>query len=213
MPQCSYCGDSFSDEEALLHHLDTDHREELGRIDRRRVESLGSEDDANRKVVAIGAVALLLIGLGAVLLVIGGDDSPEPTPNPSVHEHGTMSIVIDGDELPLSESPDFVENDQIFHFHGYEMDEYGAHVWHIHGTDVTLQWALSTLGIEVNDAGTTLTYDGETYDDADASTSVDIRVNDESIEPGSYFLEGVGPESAAAAGDGDDVVIIVERDE
>lgn len=212
MPECSYCGDTVPDEEAYLAHLDEEHRDELGRIDRRRVEAREQETTRRVSPLAIAVFAILLVGAGAALLFVGGEEDGEPTYDPSVHVHGTMTVTIDGTEVPLSESAEFVENDEIFHFHGYEMDRYGEHVWHIHGTDVTLQWALATLGIEVDEEGTTVRYDGETFDDDDPNTTVTILVNGDPVDPGTYELDGVGPEDQAAAGAGDDVEITVTRD-
>ena len=38
MTECDYCGESFDSEDAYLNHLQAEHRDELGRIDQKRVE-------------------------------------------------------------------------------------------------------------------------------------------------------------------------------
>lgn len=216
MPDCDYCGDSFDDESAYLKHLKAEHRSELGPIDRRRIGDVDIDDGG----LPTGPIALAVVIVASVAIVgyvvfiagSGGAAAGEPTYDASNHVHGTMTMTIDGEEVDFME-PQFVENHQVFHFHGYENDEYGEHVWHIHGHGVTLQWALDSLGIEVNDEGTVLTFDGETYDDSDPGTTVEVTVNGEAVDIPTYELDGVGPEDQAAAGAGDDVVITVETDE
>lgn len=213
MPQCSYCGEEFADEDAYLRHLRETHTEELGRIDKRRVQALEGEAGVSWWALGVGVLAVLGVLGGAAFLLLGGDGPPEATYDPDVHVHGTMVITIEGEELPLSGSSEYADNDRIFHFHGNEMEQYGVHQWHIHGTDVTLQYALETLGIDVNHEGTILTYDGETYDDAHSNTTVAITVNGETVEPGAHELDGVVRESDVLDGAGDDVEVRVVRSE
>ena len=212
MVHCEYCEASFDDEDAYLRHLKADHEGELGAIDRRRVEGITADEGGlPTGPVAIGVILLVSIAVvGYVVLTAGGDAtaSDEPVPDPDVHYHGTLTATIDGEELDFSEER-FLENDGAFHFHPGYYEEYGEHIWHVHARGVTLQYALETLGIEVDDDGTVLTYDGERYDDVDADTDVRIEVNGESVAPGEYVLEGVGPENRAADGEGDDVRIVV----
>lgn len=214
MPNCDYCSSSFADEDEYIRHLKAEHADELGPIDRRRV-SEGSESDG----LPIGAIALGTILLAAIALVgyivfitVSDSTADQATYDPDVHDHGTIEVIIDGEELDFSDNSTYIENDQVFHFHGDETEQYGTHVWHVHGRDVTLQYALETVGIEVNDDGTALTHDGQTYDANDPGTEIRITVNGESAEPGSYVLDGVEPMDAAAAGEGDDVRIVVETD-
>lgn len=217
MPECNYCEESFDDEEAYLRHLEKAHGDELSRVDRRRVEGVGSDDEGfNVGVAVLGLVLLGAVGLVASLVLLTGGSSAdgEPTNLGAVHEHGTMEVVIDGEAVNLSEG-EYVRYDEepYFHFHGGEYDQYGAHVWHTHGEGVTLQYALGTLGFEVNDEGTVFEADARTYDDADPDTTVEITVNGEPVEPAEYELRGVGPLGEAAAGQGDDVVVEVATEE
>lgn len=217
MPECDYCADSFGDEDAYLRHLAAEHEGELSRIDQRRIEALGAtsgDSDAamtsNAKVglAGLSVVMLLAVALTGYLVVTGGSSGDEPTDQGAVHEHGTMAITIDGEQLDLTSSA-FAASDNAFHFHGNEQQKYGNAVWHKHARGVTLQYALDTLGITVNDAGTELTYDGTTYSEDDSGTAIDIAVDGESVEPGSHEVGGAREETAAANGEGQDIVVTV----
>lgn len=215
MPEtCRYCDTTVEDEAALRTHLREAHDPaDLGPIDRRRIEG-GSTDDAStdrRTVIAVGGVAVLgIAAIGLGLRGSGGDG--EPSLVPGMDDHGTMVVEIDGEELDLSGDQRFINNHQVFHFHGGEYDQYGAHVWHVHGEGVTLTWALATLGIELEDAGSVVHFDGETYDAADTAVDVSITVNGDPVDPDEHELEGVGPMGQAAAGAGDDVALVVTVD-
>lgn len=212
MPECDYCGAEHDSETAHLKHLKSEHRDELGPIDRRRVGDVQVDDGGiPAGPIALGVVLLASIGIVAYVVFIAGSGSAgAATYDPQNHEHGTMEVVIDGEELDFMDD-EFVEQDRIFHFHGYEQDEYGANVWHIHGFGVTVAYALESLGIEINDDATVVSYDGQTYDASEAGTEIQLEVNGESVAP-DYELSGVGPEGAAADGQGDDLRLVVETD-
>lgn len=216
MEECSYCGETFEVESAYLDHLEAEHLDELGAIDRRRVESGRGDGDGPSLLTvaaAVGAVVLILGLLAGTYLVFG--DSPgadtgvdaRQTPYGSQHVHGTMTATIDGEPLDFANDPDLIGQAQAFHFHG------GSNLWHAHAEGVTLEYALATLGIEVEAGGDRLTYDGTTYDDADTDTNVSITVDGEEVDPMTYVLEGVGPEDQAVEGAGDDVRVVVDVDE
>lgn len=217
MPDCDYCSDSFESEDEYLTHLKTDHEGELSRIDQKRVDGVEADTDdgfeINVGIAVIIGVFLLTGAAVAMILWPTGGAAEGPHSQGSVHEHGTMDVVIEGEELALANDIEFVDNDGYFHFHGYEQGQYGENVWHLHGQDVSLQYALDTLGIEVNDEGTVLTYNGTTYDASEAGTTVQIEVNGEPVEPAEHLLSGAGPEPEAASGAGDDVRVVVETDE
>ncbi|WP_336326656.1 hypothetical protein [Halovenus sp. HT40] len=215
MPQCDYCEDSFSDEESYLGHLAAEHEGELSRIDQRRIDAQGGSSTdsgmgSNAKVglAGLSVVMLLAVALTGYLVVTGGSSGDGPTDQGAVHEHGTMAITIDGEQLDLT-GPEFSQGDSAFHFHGNEQQKYGDYVWHKHARGFTLQYALETLGIEVNDAGTELTYNGTTYSEDDSGTSIDIEVDGDSVDPGSHEVAGVPDEAAAASGEGQDIVVNV----
>jgi hypothetical protein len=173
------------------------------------IEASGVSEPA--KIAQIGLAGLTVVMLVAVALtgylVVTGGNADGPTDQRAVHEHGTMEITIDGQQLDLMSS-EFAQSDSAFHFHGNEQQKYGDYVWHKHARGVTLQYALETLGIEVNDAGTELTYDGTTYSEDDGA-SIDIEVDGEAVEPADHEVGGVADETAAANGGGQDITVTV----
>ena len=213
MPECDYCGASFASEREELRHLKSEHRDELGPIDRRRVGDVdvGDDDGLPTGPIALGVVLLASVAIvGYVVFIAGGTGGDAGNTGP--HVHGTMEATIDGEEIDLMQSR-YTGNDDRFHFHGNERSNYGANVWHIHGNSgVTLQYALRTLGFEVSADGSELTFDGTTYDDGDPDTDVRVLVDGDPVEPGDYVLKGVRDEEAAAQGQGDDVRVVVETE-
>lgn len=193
MPDCDYCDATFEDEAAYLDHLEADHARELGAIDQRRIEQRGAADgDGGTSSTAVYAAGGLVLLLGAaavvygVVSVIGAEGQ--------VHEHGTMEVVIDGQPVDFQQ-PQY-QNANGFHFHPGETG------WHMHPSEpgrLTLAEAMDRLGIEVTEE--TVTFDGETYDDADPDTDVRIAINDEPVDPETAELH-----------DGDHVEIVVETD-
>lgn len=206
MPDCDYCSESFDSEDDYLKHLKTEHEGELGRIDQRRVASVSEDSGIPKGPIMLGIIVLAVVAIVGYVLFLAGSDSAsgEPTALGSVHEHGTMEITIDGEQLDLT-AQEFVERDDAFHFHAGQ----SRPIWHTHAQEVTLQYALDTLGIEVDDEGAVLSYDGETYRDDDPGTTIEITANGEPATPGDHVLSG-GTVEEAAEGLGDDVVIVVE---
>lgn len=215
MPDCDYCGESFDDEESYLGHLQAEHDGELSRLDQRRVDESDEDEDG----FPVGAAILggTLVAAFAVVVIIvvtmggsgGGGDGPSNLG--SVHEHGSMEVTIAGETLDLN-SEEFLLQDDFFHFEGNELQS-GVDIWHTHGEGVTLQYALETLGISVNDDGTVLTYDGTTYRADDSGTEIVIEVNGESVDPAEYEPDGVGPVEEVANGGGDRIVVEVRTTE
>lgn len=214
MPDCDYCGESFEDEEEYVSHLESEHYGELSRLDQRRVGESDEDTDGfpvgaailgGTLVAAFAVVTILLVTMGG-----SGGGSDGPSNLGSVHEHGTMVITIEGETLDLN-SELFLLQDDFFHFEGNELQS-GVDIWHTHGQGVTLQYALETLGITVNDDGTELSYDGTTYRADDPGTEIVIEVNGEPVEPAEYQPDGVGPVEDVANGEGDEIVIEVKTD-
>lgn len=222
MPDCTYCGDSFDDEDAYLQHLHHDHdRAELSRIDQRRVEE--AVETSGEAGIPTGPVLLtvLIVGTLAVTVYVaffmggsgGGagtaaavpsDSERTPTGVGTVHEHGTIEVVIDGQELDFSQ-PEFQNPQQYsaFHFEGGNGD-----IWHKHAQGVTLEYAMATLGIGVNE--TAVSYDGEVYRDSDPNTEVIVEVNGEPVDPQTYTLQGAQSETNTQ--DADHIRIVVRTD-
>jgi len=202
MPDCDYCKESFGDEDTYLQHLKSEHKGELSRIDQRRVSGGDSDDSGGLPVGPIVIGLSIVIGLGmmgAVIFVSGGGDG-EPDAYGTAHDHGTIEMSVMGEAVDFSQDRYQLRADR-FHFEGGNGD-----VWHAHATGVTLEWAMSTLGIELTE--NSVTYQGTTYSDDDPNTNVTVAVNGESVDPGSYVLQGA-PDTSPQ--DGDQVQIIVEE--
>lgn len=184
MPDCDRCGESFADERARLEHLRDVHPDDFGSIERRRLEQLAGDDGStNRRYVVAAVGVAVLVGVAAFLAFSGGGESDPPTPHAygSVHYHGGIQVVIDGNELDFSR-PEFQLQSDHFHFESGNGDR-----WHVHSKGVTLAYAMNTLGIEVT--ADSLTYQGTTYRDGEDGTTVRVRVNGEPVEPRTYVLQ------------------------
>ena len=207
MPECDYCGASFDSEAAELKHLKSEHRDELGPIDRRRIGDV-DEDDGGIPAgpIALGVVLLASAGIVAyVVFFAGGGASAQPV-NDGTHEHGTIAATIDGQEIDFT-NESYAGRDNFFHIHPGQDEP----LWHAHGSPITIKYALATFGIEVNDAGTKLTFQGETYRQDDPGTEIRITVDGEPVDP-DYEVEGVRSEQAALEGEGDDIEVVVETE-
>jgi len=203
--ECDHCGREFDDEETYLRHLRDEHQNDLNAIEVRRVAGLDTED--GRSVVAYaGAVgAVVAAGLLAYLLFFSGGSggspgatnaaSAETTPTDlwSTHYHGRIQVEIGGERLDFSRDR-FQLRADAFHF---ENDN--GQRWHGHARDVTLAWAMETLGIEVTNES--VTYGGTTYRDGEDAT-VTVEVNGEPVDPETYVLQ-----------EGDSIRIVTESGE
>lgn len=219
MPDCSYCGESFADEQEYLAHLDAEHEGELGAIDRRRVkEELESDDSGG---VPTGPLVLGIV-LGVSILLVGyvifihgsGGGGNEGTVNgisvsqmpgqtsESAHEHGYINVTIDGQQVDFSQ-PQYQGQAQAFHFENGD-----GRVWHKHAPGVTLEYAMATLGIEVTE--TSVTFQGTTYRDSDPDTNVSVTVNGDSVDPATHELNGASEGNPEA---GDHIRIVVTTEE
>ena len=116
MPDCTYCDEHFPDDEAYLSHLGDAHRDDLSRIDRRRVESFEADGGRPRAVVYGGIVVVaVLLAAGVYLTVFqggGADQVPgaEPTGIESepLPDRGDQALLSDVQEFP-SEGRSHVE--------------------------------------------------------------------------------------------------------
>jgi len=205
MPDCDYCGASFDSEEAELKHLESEHADELGPIDKRRVGDVDSGDDGlPTGPIALGVVLLVSAGIVAYVVFVAGGSGADAQPvADGTHQHGTISATIDGQEIDFTNET-FTDRDSYFHIHPGSQDP----LWHAHGSPITMRYALETFGIEVNDDGTVLRFRNETYRESDGA-EIRLLVNGEPVDP-SHKVQGVGPEQAALNGEGDDIEVIVE---
>ncbi len=191
MTECDHCGASFDGEEEYLRHLRDEHAGELSRIEQRRVKGLTESEDSDGiptvAVYGVTLVGILIAGALAYVLLAGGgsaaeDVKTEPHSSGSVHEHGTMNVTIDGRTLDFSKDRFQMQDRNFFHYEAGSGER-----WHVHGQRVTLEYGLSTLGIQVTK--NSVTFEGTTYNDDDEGTSVTFEVNGESVNPRDYVLQ------------------------
>lgn len=198
MPDCDYCGESFPGEDAYLQHLHDEHYDELGTIDRRRVDSTVADDDGGiptGPLAVVGVVLAAALIVGYVVFIAGGngggdgatvngievEQTPTGQPFQGTHYHGTIEMTVAGEQVDFSQQQYQLQADE-FHFEGGDGER-----WHAHAPGVTLEYAMATLGIEVT--ADSVTYEGTTYGDSDSGTTVVVEVNGESVDPAEYVLE------------------------
>jgi hypothetical protein len=196
MEECDYCGESFEGEKAYVKHLRTEHVDELGPIDRRRVGA----DDEGGSDLPVGPLALALV-IGATVAIVayvtffaggGGTASGSVGPAGSAHYHGSMDVVVLGERVDFSRS-EYQLRDDRFHFEAGDGTQ-----WHAHATGVTLDYAMESLGFDVT--RTSFTYQGTTYRDSSEEYTVRVTVNGDRVNPGEYVLQ-----------EGDRVRVVVEE--
>lgn len=208
MPDCDYCGETFGGEEAYLRHLGDEHEEDLGRIERRRVEDLSAADEGRSiptgPAVLVGVFALALALVAYVIFFFGGGGGGGASSLGQVgsaHEHGTMEMRVLGERVDFGQ-PKYQTVADRFHY-----ESGNGRVWHKHATGVTLAWAMDTLDIGLTEDS--VTYQGTTYRDSSPQYNVTITVDGDPVDPQSYVLKGV-PQGTPPE-QGDQVRIVVTR--
>lgn len=208
MTDCSYCSESFEEEDAYLDHLKAAHEGELGPIDKRRV---GGESERSfvTRTLLLGIIAVLPVLLLVYVLFFMGatggngslsDPEIQPTGVTTVHDHGTINVTIAGQTVDFGRSEyQRAAQYDAFHFEGGDGD-----VWHVHAQRVTLEYAFWTLGIGVSTD--TVRYDGETYSDG-VNATITVEVNGEPVDPTEYVLSGAS--DPVNADQGDHITIVV----
>jgi len=187
MPECRHCGEELVDDEAYAEHLREAHGDQLSALDRRRIQQLSPDDDASRDWVPVAVLVLLVAILGVVAFraigsaTSGVDARVTPDNLHSVHYHGDIEVRVEGSAIDFSESQ-YQRQANAFHFEGGTGD-----VWHVHARNVTLEYAMATLGIDVT--ASSVTVDGTTYRDSDPAFSVAVTVNGDPVRPERYVLQ------------------------
>lgn len=160
-----------------------------------------------RSQISAALVALLVLSAGCSALDSSGAGSStateEPTPTDATGEQngenstadnetsesvereaalsGRMLVAVDGQDKHLETGPD-----STFWF-----NESRDHTWHAE-EPITLTAALKEAGVEAS--ADSLTYDGTTYSESDANTTITYRVAGTEIEdPSEYKLEDLDP--------------------
>jgi len=183
MPECDYCDASIEGEEAYLDHLQSEHYDELGPIDKRRVDDANEGSGLPVGPIAIGVVLLAAFGIvGYVVFVAGGSGGANIGPAGSAHYHGTINVTITGTTFDFSESQwKQPQENPRFHFEGASDDR-----WHAHATGVTLKYGMSTIGIGIEEDA--VIFQEEEYVDGEGYEVV-IQVNGNDVSP-NYVLKG-----------------------
>lgn len=193
MVECEYCGAAHESEAAHLQHLESEHYDELGPIDRRRVDDRSDGRGIPIGPIAVGLVLLASAGIvGYVVFVAGGGDGTSIGQAGTAHHHGTINVTITGATFDFSRSRwKRPQEYPRFHFEGQSDDR-----WHAHATGVTLEYGMSTLGIGVGEDS--VTWDGTEYVDGEGFEVI-VQVNGDDVSP-NYVLT-----------DGDDIRIVVRE--
>lgn len=193
--ECEFCSETFWSERAHRRHRRDEHGEELGRIERRRIEDAERSWSLGVPVALVALVVIPTVVVAGLFVATGGlsgGGSSGPGPVGSVHTHGPITVTIDGERVDFSKQR-YQLQDRAFHFEGGEGDR-----WHAHARGVTLKYAMNTLGIDVS--RTSVTFNGTTYRESDPGVRVSVTVNGEPVTPSEYVFQ-----------DGDAVRIVVEK--
>ena len=182
MPECDYCGATHESETAHLEHLEAEHYDELGPIDKRRIDDRNEGSGFPTGPVAIGVVLLAAAGIvGYVVFVAGGSGGANIGQAGSAHYHGTMEMTVLGNDVDFSQDR-FQLRDDRFHFEGGDGTE-----WHVHASGVTFEYAMNALGFEVELEPKTLVAD-DTYTDGEGYEVV-FEINGEEVTDLDYVLK------------------------
>ncbi|MDS0282408.1 DUF3105 domain-containing protein [Haloarcula onubensis] len=103
MVECDYCGGSFDGEEAYLDHLADSHEDDLGVIDRRRVDSRGADEDEGLSLAVVAGAVGIVIALGAVVYVTqlsGGGGSADGIEGAALDESGDSEALAAVEQFP-----------------------------------------------------------------------------------------------------------------
>lgn len=119
MVECEYCGESFETDEAHLEHLGTEHPDELGPIDQRRVAAAGNSSDEGLPLIGLlGGVAVLVLVVVAIwFLFLNGSGGPNAAP-----------AGIEDDPLPDSGDEEWISQVESFESEGIEHVEQGSEI-------------------------------------------------------------------------------------
>lgn len=194
MADCDYCGESF-DGEVPDSHLRSEHLDELGPIDRRRLGEVDEDGGLPTGPIALVVVIGLAVALVAYVVFVANGGTASAGPLQSAHYHGPIEVTVLGDQVDFSQpqyqAPDGEFTRPRFHFEGGNGQR-----WHAHASSVTLDFGMEALGFDVG--RNSFTYQGTTYEDG-SEYDVSVTVDGNAVGPG-YTLR-----------DGDEIVITVER--
>jgi hypothetical protein len=127
MPDCDYCEASFADEEEYLTHLETEHRGELGAIDRRRIEDREDEQQGLPTGPLVLGLILVIASIAVAYTVLAGGGGD-----------GTDASGIESEPLPENGDPALLEDVEQHPSEGTEHVD--------RGTDVSYETTPPTSG-------------------------------------------------------------------
>ncbi|MFQ3320247.1 MAG: hypothetical protein ACI80F_002325 [Natronomonas sp.] len=182
MPECEYCGAAHNSEEAHLKHLKSEHADELGPIDKRRVGGTDPDDGLPTGPIALGVVLLVSAAIVGYVVFIAGGSADNIGGAGSAHYHGTMEMTVTGDQIDFSQDKYQVQ-DRRFHFESRDGTE-----WHAHATGVTFEYAMESLGFDVSLSPKSITVEGTTYTDGEGHNVV-FEISGDSVTDLSYVLQ------------------------
>lgn len=195
---CDHCGAEFGSRREEIEHVLSEHGDDISshradelKRERNRLdeESNGGGLPVSRRAIAAGVMLLAVVGGGYALMNTGavsftssggGTDTPtgnvgaQVGPPGSAHDHAGFSVVVDGEPIRFSKPRYQLQADRV-HFEGGD----GSTI-HKHATGVTVEYALETLGLDVN--ATCLTVHGDQY--CEPEGEVEVTVNGEPAEDG-----------------------------
>jgi hypothetical protein len=158
--------------------------DELGRIDRRRVEQHRNDDSSpDIEIGPIVLISIILVAGAFVTYLVGFSGQGQQTRR--VHIHGTIVMKIDEEQVPVAQQRD----SRAFHFPG------NSQQWHVEAAP-PFKEALAIVGVDISQQRGT--YDGITYQETNSGTTISIEVNRRRVTPKEYVLT-----------DGDRIRIIV----
>lgn len=99
--KCTYCDEEFEGEDEYLDHLSEAHEDELGAIDRRRINRAAGESDSYP--IGMIAIAIVLVVAGSVVAytVFVSDSGPSDTHgSTALPERGNATLVTDVEQFP-----------------------------------------------------------------------------------------------------------------
>ena len=101
MPDCNYCDETFADDESYLAHLGDAHRDELSRIDRRRVETHeAGEGGSGMLVYGAVAVAVVLVAVAVYVFVLAGGGGDTPIEAQALPDRGGDALLQGVQQFP-----------------------------------------------------------------------------------------------------------------
>ena len=151
-----------------------------------------------RRCLLVGCFTLTSVAgcVGEIEEFIGENEASE-----DVFGVGEIDVYIDGEPVDLSADRFQAEyaDDYAVEFHMHEFDDQ----WYMEGNrPVTVAESLDKLpefSYHGTEDGAVLEIDDETYDAREPNVIIEVRINDEVVEPDEYVLE-----------DGDKIVVEVE---